>query len=47
MNLPNFALYEIYTFFLLMGSTGFDSEINRTVSMSSKESKLVKLRFNL
>jgi len=30
-----------------MGSTGFDSEINRTVSMSSNESHLVKLGFNL
>ena len=30
-------------FFEIMGSTGFDSEINRTVSMSSNESQLVKL----
>jgi len=30
-----------------MGSTGFDSEINRTVSMSSNELQLVKLVFNL
>jgi hypothetical protein len=29
-----------------LGTTGFDSEINQKVSMSSKETYLVKLGFN-
>ena len=37
--------FRISLFFDIMGSTGFDSEINRTVSTSSIESQLVNLGF--